>query len=477
MNILVLSDNFTKGGLETHIDTLYNVLKKDNKIIFAFGNYDSPIKFKTKVYNNFHFIYGESIEDFVSDVNRLVKIINEEEINVIHVHPFYDIMPIYFAAHITNTKVVYTYHGIDSFTFCNSYNEEILFESAFETTISKTFLVNCQGTKAFKTMGYDNVCWLPNSVDTNLFKKNKIVKNGKWAITSRIDCDKIIEIENVIKFMNLTNIKQIDIYGDGPEKENLYKWLQEYKFPLKIELKEFSDNLYKDLDGKYNGIIGSGRSALEGLSMGYPVLITGKGKVGSLIDEQIYESTKKQNFLFTEEIYSLNEKVNQINNVNNNLEKYNLRDKIEYDFNIMKISQKFISEINDCKFTSQEYVIQAFKSISKIKNKNVNFYRSRDVYSILKSHLKRNTANIHIKNLFISASSMYDELDLKWEEIQQYIEKNNMPVERKKKEEEINQLKKENEQLKQYLNTLGFKQLLKHDLKKMIELFSLNKHK
>ena len=44
MNVLIVSDKFKCGGLETHIKTIYDKLKKRNKIFFAFGDYESNIE-------------------------------------------------------------------------------------------------------------------------------------------------------------------------------------------------------------------------------------------------------------------------------------------------------------------------------------------------------------------------------------------------------------------------------------------------
>ena len=39
MKILVVSDNFSKGGLETQINTYYNNLPNNIEFVFAFGKY------------------------------------------------------------------------------------------------------------------------------------------------------------------------------------------------------------------------------------------------------------------------------------------------------------------------------------------------------------------------------------------------------------------------------------------------------
>ena len=44
MKILVISEAFDNGGLETQIKTYYEALPKNIKMIFAFGKYTEKIK-------------------------------------------------------------------------------------------------------------------------------------------------------------------------------------------------------------------------------------------------------------------------------------------------------------------------------------------------------------------------------------------------------------------------------------------------
>lgn len=38
MNLLIVSESFIKGGLETHINTYYNLMnKKEHNVFFAFS--------------------------------------------------------------------------------------------------------------------------------------------------------------------------------------------------------------------------------------------------------------------------------------------------------------------------------------------------------------------------------------------------------------------------------------------------------
>ena len=118
MNILVVSDNFSIGGLETQIKTYYSNLPQNYKMIFCFGNYKEDVDLKNaQIYTDFSFSYADTIEKFCNDVEMLVKIINENKIDVIQVHPYYCFFASLFASQLTGVKLLYTYHGQEVLTF------------------------------------------------------------------------------------------------------------------------------------------------------------------------------------------------------------------------------------------------------------------------------------------------------------------------------------------------------------------------
>ena len=56
MNILIVNENYTRGGLETNLYTQYEAMKDSNKFVYAMGNYDTKLVLgDAKVYKDFHF--------------------------------------------------------------------------------------------------------------------------------------------------------------------------------------------------------------------------------------------------------------------------------------------------------------------------------------------------------------------------------------------------------------------------------------
>ena len=143
MNILIVNENYTRGGLETNLYTQYEAMKNKNNFYFAMGRYKSNLTFDdSKIYEGFHFTPTVTINEFCEDVNRLVEIIKKEKIDVVHAHPFYSVFQAVFAAKLTNTPIAYTLHGVASFNFPYKVNDIILYQAMLESEIDKIFGVS-----------------------------------------------------------------------------------------------------------------------------------------------------------------------------------------------------------------------------------------------------------------------------------------------------------------------------------------------
>jgi len=412
MRILIVCDNFTKGGLETHIYSLYEALKKDNEMFFAIGNYETELPMpEENIWNNFNFGVNASLQEFCSDVDRLIDIINEKNIDVINVHPFYALFPAIFAAHLTNTKVVYTVHGLASFNFTNFVNDTALFQYAFESSVNKVLSVNEIGVEAFRTMNYENVSLLPNGINGVVFKETKINSNKSWALLSRLEVDKVNEIKKFFDILPELDIKKIDIYGDGSCRKELEDYVS--KLNLNIEFKGHTDNVSEALLDKYTGIIGTGRVALEGMCMNYPVILIGYGKICGMITEDIYNKVSSYNFVTkTLNEISLIDLKNQVIKVNTgDFSKYMLREIVLKDRDINIISKKYLNELNDTRFYVQNNMIDLYNDIKKLMKSgdaNFNFYKSTNVFYLLKNYVEHFSKNIVLKNLFVACSKQFE---------------------------------------------------------------------
>ena len=417
MNILVVSESFNNGGLETQIKTMHdNTI--NSRMIFAFGKYSNKIDLNdAKIYKDFHFSYDSTIKDFCEDVDRLVELIQKERIDVIHVHPYYSFFPAFIASQLTNIKLVYTHHGIGSFTFTKSVNGAILFYYAItEKCVSNIFSVNEDGVNIFKKLNYSNVVLLPNPIDVKLFKKANVVNNRKWALISRLDQDKYDEIKIILQNLDKYNIEKIDIYGDGSLKDDLIDFINKSKLNDTVSYKGYLNNIFESLNNNYNGVIGIGRVLLESLTMGYPSIIIGYKKITGYVNYDVYNDIKSKNFI--------NMKYNKTN------DKYPsprdikmIRSDIIKKFNVDSVIKKYEKELernNSFYFTNIKELYSKIKDISKNELlMNCSFFKERVIYKLLVKYISYYSSSAIVDTLIANADLTYDILDVSFNRIQE----------------------------------------------------------
>ncbi|MBQ7715836.1 MAG: glycosyltransferase [Clostridia bacterium] len=443
--ILIVSDSFSKGGLETHIYSLYSKLKEDHDFYFAFNSFDSSFDIPSdRIYTGFHFGWNESTDEFCEDVDRLVQIVECFGIDVINVHPFYAIFPSIFASNITRTKLVYTYHGIISANFTQLINDTVLFEYAFESSVGKVLAVSRSGIDTFKTFNYHNVVLFPNGIDSSLYVESRINFNKTWCIFSRLDQDNAADIKRFFEYLPKLEIDKIDIYGDGSYRETLESYVKEHG--LNVEFLGYSDKLFEVLKDKYTGCIGISRSAMEGVCMNYPVILIGRGKVVGAIDDEIFDAARDYNFVPENlpEISSerLAAQVKEINS--GSVRKYRHRSKFIRDHDILQIADRYIDELSDIRMIPQTNLVRMYEEIEKMRGTEdgyFKFFYSRKVYDLLKKYVEWYSGNVFIKNLFAVKNMMNNVEDGMG--YQYYALRDEI----RKKDEEINALKKELEEI------------------------------
>ena len=384
MNVLVVSENFGFGGLETSIVSQYDYLKDKVNFFFAFGNYSKKIKLPSdKVTYNFNFKYDSTLNEFLFDIERLVEIINKKNIDVVHIHPFYSFFPAVIASHITKKPFLYTLHGYGSYSFPPGINYNIMFEFFIRNLAQNILCVSEElQVKLSKDIGLANLNYLPNSISKEFFVKNKYPENKKWAIVSRLDSDKVQEIKRIILNFEKIDIEHIDIYGDGSCFEEIKTMILDLGFQKNIILKGFVENTPEPFIGKYNGIIGIGRVNMESIAMGIPTIIIGRGKISGVINREKFNKIKKLNF---------------VNLVLNDMDFDELNEELN------NIDREEVEELNNLMFDNFSAQVVNEKYLKHLKETNHIDYLG---ISSFFEELKHNASNSNLENERICDSSL-----------------------------------------------------------------------
>lgn len=407
MNVLIVSENFLDGGLETQINSTVQSLKEKINFFFAFRNYKEKWNFQN-VYTDFYFSNSSTISQFCYDVDKLVQIIKENNIDVIHAHPFYSLFPAVFAAKICEKPIIYTYHGIGSYSFTDKINNTLLFNMLLDYEINKIFCVSKEGTTLFENCIFekDKIVFLPNSIDTEKFIPAQKSNNKSWALISRLDDDKINEIKKLITILHEIDIQELHIFGDGSKKEFLQEFIQEKNLTNKVFFEGHCDNLNEKLSNNFNGIFGIGRVAMESISMEFPTILIGYNKIAGLIDTNMYNIIKKENFT-TKNIKEISTSMlrDQIQQVYNDTYDRAFYNSFKNEFSTTIISDLYYNELKSINYSSLLNLKDLYNEI-KLINNDESFYDSFVIYSLFRKYFSLFVRQPHQQNLFILGDSI-----------------------------------------------------------------------
>lgn len=407
MNVLIVSENFLNGGLETHIDSIVSSLKEKVNFFFAFKNYNEKWNYKN-VYTGFYFSFYCTVYQFCKDVDKLVQIIKENNIDVVHVHPFYSLFPAVFAAKLCGKPIVYTYHGIGSYNFTSSVNDTLLFNMFLDYEIDKIFSVSKEGSKILENIiwGKNKIVLLPNAINIEKFSPTQHSNNKSWALISRLDSDKINEIQKLINILDIIDINELHIFGDGSKKEFIEYYIAENQFTNKVFLEGHCDNLPEKLAENFSGAIGIGRALMEAISMELPSILIGYNKIAGLVDSSLYNHIKCENFTnrYLPDI-SIDTLKNQIQEVYKNNYDKSFYKSFKEEFSTTHISNLYFNEINNINYSHLLDLNELYNEIIKIGNDDA-FYSCPRIYDLLKKYFSLHIRQPHQKNLLIMGDNL-----------------------------------------------------------------------
>ena len=406
MKILVVADSFSRGGLETQIKTYYDNLPKDTQMIFAFANYSDEVALENaNIHTGFHFTYNVTVEEFCSDVEALLEIINSENVDVIHAHPFFAYLPALFASQLARIPIVYSYHGPMSFAFLSTPICSAIFKYSLEVgALAQINAVSEIGVSCFKNMNYNNVQLFPNPIDLKKFKPAESINNNHWALFSRIDSDKLLEIKSFLLAKKEYGIDVVDIFGAGAGESELLSFIEEHQLSDTVSFKGFCSDVYNTVNKKYNGIIGIGRVVLEGLAIGMPVFLIGYGKLSGFINKQLYTKIKAANFS--------NYSINDTNFTFPSEEEIKeIQKDVTETLSIEAVMDKYISSLKNCQSNFVKNLESLFLEFKKLCNDeataHLGFLSDRVVYIPVRKFIGNYTLNNNINDLFTLSDLSY----------------------------------------------------------------------
>lgn len=387
--ILITSENFSQGGLETQIYTTYRALKDRAEFTFAFGHLEGDWDFGNSVVEvDFNFPKNPNVKNLIGDTKRLVALIRQHNITAIHAHPFYSLFPAIFASQLTNTPLFYTYHGFGSLNFANQYNDSVLLDFALDELFACVFFVYQDIantiTKQYRTL---KAHYLPNAIDFDNYPQLTIKNNREWAFVTRLSSEKLDGIFLVLNHLRDFNIKKLHFYGDGDCANVVLMHARSLGVEDLIAFHEYCD-LRHGLDGEYNGLFAMGRSALEGIAFQLPVVIVGYGKFFGLVDASNIADIATDNFapIFCPavDVDAVTAQINSIHTAKAFSSPYQFaREKFDY----RTVGRTYLDLISNLRSPSRNVVKALYRDLAALEDQDANFASSPEITALLIKHL------------------------------------------------------------------------------------------
>jgi hypothetical protein len=386
-SILIVSEAFEIGGLETHIrGEIIALVNLGWEVHFACGHrYISKLMpdCVSSITSNLHLNPDAKISEINDSIEKLRIILRENHIEYVHAHPFTSFFPAQTAAELERAKFIITLHGPASL---NSYNGPIYDFLLNEVTFKSSNLVICVSEEvrqlAKPHVSDEHLLIQPNVIS---FPENSQLKSEEfnWLLISRLDQEKIPGIIDFIELANVSKLGKIHIAGDGASKDSLLESLKNRDLLNLVEFLGFRTDI-KDLISKSKGVAGMGRVVLEGLSHCKPVILVGYNHVKGLLDFSLFRRAMAFNFSGRNLENVDSEKLTlQIQTFNKEEVKI-IYDYLKENFEENKIWKEFEDRILGISYTSESILVDLKNFIfSNIRDNSTPFFQSQIIIDTL----------------------------------------------------------------------------------------------
>ncbi len=388
MNILMVTEQFLFGGLETQIrDQIDYLVKCEHRVYLAVGRFSNQSISDLKlsgIIRDLNIGLESKVEDLIKTVDLISGFIENNNINVIHAHPFLSLLPAFLASAKTHVPMVITLHGPvllkSSIGFGNLHDK--LLRAVILPYVNHVFCVSEEMRALAKLyVKEENVTILRNTVSLSLFKPARRKNDGTWALISRLDGDKIEGIIQFILMAENVGINCVHLFGDGHEKASLERFVSEKIKKLSIEFKGVSNNLNEVLIEGYFGIAGMGRVVLEGAALNLPTILVGYDGVKGFLDEPLMENAKWWNYsgrgLSNVDDQSFAKTLVELQS---NIDMYLLRNWSEVNSNSNDIWSKYLKTIMELDANQNEFPTGLLELFKAHIGSNKPFLFDRDLY-------------------------------------------------------------------------------------------------
>lgn len=296
--ILIVSDFFSGGGLETQILSQIRSLRNENTRFFL-ATSSGQTELASTLFEDYLFhvpMVNATPKQLLSSIHNINDFIQKYDIDVIHAHPFNSLIIGMACAHVNNIKLIGTLHGPASFFSPDETLAGFLIKNAFLQYPDTVITISRETSLLSKTIAKCSPVLLPNAT---LFSENKTPFsniNKPWAWFGRLDKEKIVGLISLIQFIIKTKMAKLHIYGDGPASNQLKEII--------VELDPNNDSI--TIEGwiadtnsvmeNYAVIAGMGRVIIEAAAANRLCLLVGYDGIKKFLTPTIAKQASIWNF-------------------------------------------------------------------------------------------------------------------------------------------------------------------------------------
>ncbi len=380
-NVLIVSEAFLNGGLETRVQEEVAEYRKHRcKVFLACHNFNKDHR---RLFNKVLMLDTLLRENDCIDSRRLlsvrdkiVRFCQKNAVDHIECHPFFCVLPAALAAEKLNVPITYTLHGVASANFVDidSTGLYTLYYMIIKYGVDQIVAVAEYLQKQYAYLS-PKIIIARNGI--KLSKKmrpaRKTTSNTKaFCIASRIDAPKSkIIMDFLPKIHGLSEVKKIDIYGDGDSVEALRNFVEQRKMK-KVNVCGWVNDVSKTIvEKKYDAIFGMGRVVLNALSVSVPVGVLGYGGFAGFVRNDNIAHFAENNFTDWDTYDDLDIK-KEIKKVQKSPQEYKLTRKEMAPYDSEGIWKSYFEEAKSIARTPKPVVQKLNKIFEKNQSENLN---------------------------------------------------------------------------------------------------------
>jgi glycosyltransferase involved in cell wall biosynthesis len=303
MNIVVVSQHFQVGGLETHLlGFLRQVQSRGHRVSLVTGADARLAPLRELIGERIltlPFHHALSGAEALQAADRIAAFCQQQQCDLLHLQPFITLHVGALAAARARLPFVLTLHGKISLDCPYGPPESFLLTQMVLGGANRVYCVARDLLeRALSQQPEARYALLSNAVDPAIFRATKRDPQGPWAVIARLESEKIVGVRQTLEMLSalLGPSFRARVFGDGSLRTQLAEWIASQPYAGCVSLEGHTDSLHEVLREGFAGVAGRARILLEAGAMGLPVLLAGAEGVKGLVRRGQMAALRQNNF-------------------------------------------------------------------------------------------------------------------------------------------------------------------------------------